>query len=158
MACHRVIHFSVVAITSLILMCANPNAEADVYKWIDDDGNVHFGDKAPDDQKSEQLNFEINTYTTVTYDLSVFERSEPRNRKKSSKVIMYSAEWCGVCKRAKNYFKQKAIPFTEYDIDKHQAGREQYKKLGARGVPVILVGKKRMNGFSATGFESMYNK
>ena len=28
--------------------------------------------------------------------------------------------------------------------------------LGATGVPVILVGKKRMNGFSVKGFQRIY--
>jgi len=29
--------------------------------------------------------------------------------------------------------------------------------MGAKGVPVILVGKQRMNGFSAAGFKQIYN-
>jgi hypothetical protein len=29
--------------------------------------------------------------------------------------------------------------------------------MGATGVPVILVAKQRMNGFSEAGFEKIYN-
>lgn len=47
-------------------------------------------------------------------------------------------------------------PLTEYDIEKDAQARREYDALGARGVPVILVGKKRMNGFSAAGFEKLY--
>jgi len=51
---------------------------------------------------------------------------------------------------------RKGIRFTEYDIEKSSKGKRLYKNLGARGVPVILVGKKRMNGFSEAGFEKIY--
>jgi len=52
--------------------------------------------------------------------------------------------------------RRKGIRFTEYDIEKSSKGKRLYKNLGARGVPVILVGKKRMNGFSEAGFEKIY--
>ncbi len=69
---------------------------------------------------------------------------------------MYSTVWCGYCKKARRYFKEKGIPFQEYDTETTQKGREDYKKLNGTGVPIILVGKKRMNGFSPSGFERLY--
>ena len=44
----------------------------------------------------------------------------------------------------------------EYDIEKSSKGKRLYQDLGATGVPVILVGKQRMNGFSEAGFELIY--
>lgn len=69
---------------------------------------------------------------------------------------MYSTSWCGYCKKAKQYFKKNNITFTEYNIEKNAKAKREYKKMGATGVPVILVGKKRMNGFSQKGFEAIY--
>jgi hypothetical protein len=46
--------------------------------------------------------------------------------------------------------------FSEYDVDKSSKGKRDFKKLGGKGVPVILVGKQRMNGFSAGKFEKIY--
>ena len=69
---------------------------------------------------------------------------------------MYSAEWCGYCKKAKRYFNMKGISYTEYDVEKNARAKSEYEKMGATGVPVILVGKKRMNGFSEKGFEKLY--
>jgi glutaredoxin len=62
----------------------------------------------------------------------------------------------GVCKRAKRYFKANNIPFVEYDIEKSRKAAREYKKLGGRGVPLILVGKQRMSGFSEAGFKKIY--
>jgi len=61
---------------------------------------------------------------------------------------MYSAAWCGICKKANEYFKANNIKYKEYDIDKSSKGKRILKKLGAKGVPVILVGDKHLNGFS----------
>jgi glutaredoxin len=72
------------------------------------------------------------------------------------KVVMYSAEWCGVCKKAKKYFKKNHIRYTNYDIDKNKSAKARYKKMGAKGVPVLFVGKKRMNGFSVAHFKRLY--
>ena len=69
---------------------------------------------------------------------------------------MYSANWCGVCKKARRYFEKQGIDYKEYDVETSARGKSDYKKLGAKGVPVILVGKQRMNGFSVDGFEKLY--
>ncbi len=69
---------------------------------------------------------------------------------------MFSASWCGYCKKAKAYFKENRIRFTEYDIEKNSKGKRLYTQMGATGVPVILVGNKRMNGFSESGFNRLY--
>jgi len=45
---------------------------------------------------------------------------------------------------------------VSYDIETSKKGKRDFIKLKARGVPVILVGKKRMNGFDVRKFEAMY--
>ena len=120
----------------------------EIYKWVDDEGKVYFGDKKPDQFEAENLELKINTYTSVTYDVSIFDHDK--------NVVMYSTAWCGYCKKARKYFKKNNIPYTDYDIEKDAKANMRYKKMGATGIPVILVGKKRMNGFSAEGFERFY--
>ena len=136
------------AIFMLLMLCAI-NGYTEIYKWIDEKGKVHFSDKKPRDLESEEIKLRINTYESVSYDTSIFNTGK--------KVVMYSTDWCAYCKKAKKYFVSKGIPFTEYDIEKNSEARKQYKQMGATGVPVILVGNKRMNGFSEEGFEKIYN-
>ena len=124
---------------------------AEILKWTDSDGRVHFGDKPPAGAETSIVEVRINTYESPNIE-ALQEILNPKD-----KVVMYSAEWCGVCKKAKKYFRANNIPYKDYDIDKSSKGKKDYKKLGAKGVPVILVGKKRLNGFSAATFESIYN-
>ena len=133
--------------TLLFLM----GASAEILKWTDSDGNVHFGDRPPADAVTSVVKVKINTYESPNVE-AMQDVLNPKD-----KVVMYSAEWCGVCKKAKKYFKANNIPYKDYDIDKSSKGKKDFKKLGAKGVPVILVGKKRLNGFSAGSFESIYN-
>ena len=142
-------------IVLLILLFPLAAMNAEIYKWTDEKGKVHFSDSKPVTQPVEEVELKINSYTHVTYELapSTLLGSASKGAKK---VIMYSTEWCTYCKKARRFFKAKRIAFTEYDIEKSSAAKSAYEKLGGRGVPVILIGKSRMNGFSEQGFLKLY--
>ena len=130
-------------------------SHAQIYKWKDVDGKVHFGDKKPINKKSENINLKINTYKSVTIDPAILKNTKKTNTNKD--VSMYSAAWCGICKKAKRYFNKNNIAYIEYDIDKDKAAKKRHKAMGATGVPVIFIGDRRMNGFIAASFELIYN-
>jgi glutaredoxin len=130
--------------------------QAGMYKWVDEQGITHYGDKPPIDGETQEITGRISSISSPEVGElpeGFFERSKPASRQQ---VTMYSAAWCSVCKTAKSYFQKQKIAFTEYDIDTSDKGKRDFKQLGGRGVPVILIGKNRMNGFSAKRFEQMY--
>lgn len=134
---------------------------AEIYKWVDDKGVIHYSENKPEKIAVEE--FYIQSYNKVVIEhndkgseLKSNKKEPSQSRKRSKKVVMYSAEWCGVCKKAKKYFKNANIRYTNYDIDKSKSARARYNKLGAKGVPVILVGNNRMNGFSIGSFKQLY--
>lgn len=129
---------------------------AEIYQWKDKHGNVHFGDRPPASAKTKRVEVKINTYKSVEEGYSPEWFYKGKKRSSRQQVVMYSAEWCGVCDKAKSYFKKNQIPFRELDIDKSKEARAGFDKLNGKGVPIILVGKKRMNGFSPARFEKMY--
>jgi len=69
---------------------------------------------------------------------------------------MYSATWCRMCKKAKNYFRKNNIPYVSYDVEKSRIGKMDFKLLRGKSIPIIIVGSKRMNGFTAAKFERLY--
>lgn len=127
-------------------------AQADIYKWTDAGGGIHFSDQKPAHLELAPLELNINTFQSISHGKtkSIVSGSD-------KKVVMYSTHWCGYCKRARKYFKQQAIAFTKCDIEKNSRARAQYTKLNATGMPVILVGRKRMNGFNVKGFRKIYD-
>ncbi len=135
---------------TISLLLFTSAAYCEIYKWVDENGKTHFGDKKPNKLKAKKIKLRINTYSSVTYDTSKFGSG--------NNVIIYSTVWCGFCKKAKKYFRKNNISYTDYDIEKDAAAKKRYDEMGASGVPVILVGKKRMNGFSVAGFQRIYKQ
>ena len=125
----------------------------EIHMWKDEHGRTHFGDKPPSTAESQVIEVKINTYESPS--IEKYDRSLSSGNKK---VVMYSTTWCGVCVKAKKYFKENKIAFSQYDVETSSKGKRDYKKLDGRGVPIILVGDNRLNGFSAGRFEQIYNK
>jgi len=135
-----------ILLVSLLIFAESSSAE--IYKWTDEKGHIHYSNIKPENQDVIEIEVKISTYENVSYTTSEVDLGK--------KVVIFSANWCGACKKAKRYFRRNAIPFTEYDIEKGAKAKSLYKKLGATGIPVILVGKKRMNGFTEAGFKRIY--
>ncbi|MFW5450718.1 MAG: glutaredoxin domain-containing protein [Methylophagaceae bacterium] len=129
---------------------------ADIYKWVDDSGKVHFSDKVQQNHQVEKIELKINSYQGVTYEPYQQDVGNDSEQESSKRVTMFSTSWCGYCKKARKYFNLNAIPFVEYDIENNQHAKKRYDSLGGRGVPLILVSNRRMNGFSESGFLQIY--
>jgi glutaredoxin len=130
-------------------------AGADIYKWTDENGRVHFGDAPQTTENSEPVDLgRINTYNAPSPVFIDKTLARPTDNKRAS-VIVYSTSWCGVCVKAKNWLKANHVSFQEYDVEKNTKGKRDYKRLKGRGVPIILVGQQRMNGFSPSRMRQM---
>ena len=57
-----------------------------------------------------------------------------------SQIVMYSAEWCPDCRRAKFFFKRKQIEVLEVDVNADKKAEAFIKELnsGNRSVPTII--------------------
>jgi glutaredoxin len=71
------------------------------------------------------------------------------------KVIMYTTSHCPACKAAKQYLAQKGVPYQEIDVESSRDGAAAFQKLGGHGVPLILVGDKKMEGFSPQALDAL---
>jgi len=140
----------------LVLMMISPVTQGDLYKWVDENGKTHYGDSPPEKAKLKKITGNVSSFTSVSVEPFVYDPKLVSKRKKSRTVVMYSTSWCGYCKKAARHFRKKNIPFTEYDIEKSARAAKEYKKLRGRGVPVILIGDRRMNGFSVKTFDAIY--
>ena len=124
---------------------------AQVHKWTDPSGRVHYGDQPPADAKSEQLKLDIKSYegpVQVTDWAAIIRKKSPGVTINTQTITMYSTSWCVHCKRARNYFASKGIRYNDVDVEASAAGRQEFKELGGGGVPLILVRGKVMRGFN----------
>lgn len=123
---------------------------AQVYQWTDAVG-THFSDQPPPEGVQGEVRVQSESDWTQAQDGgNEYPNYDP--------VTMYATSWCGYCAKARKYFRENGIPYTEYDIEQDPEARRAYDALNGRGVPVILVKDRRLNGFSVDGFERIYNR
>lgn len=158
-----------VGIWALAVLIPADVTAGEIYKWVDEQGRVQFSDTAPQADAQVQaekiiIRPDINTVKGAEVSVSDYLQTVEEKRQAAEKlaaerqkpVVMYSAAWCGVCKSARNYFVANKIPFSEYDVENSERGRNDFAKLKGRGVPIIFVGKQRMDGFNLGRFRQMY--
>jgi glutaredoxin len=134
-------------------------AGAQVFKWTDAAGKTHYGDRPPEEAKKQELRIRATSFdgpVEVRDWSAVLKRRPEGDAPVRSGVTMYSTDWCGHCRNARNYFKAKGIAFTEIDVEKSESGKREFQALGGGGVPLILAGGKSMRGFSAAAFEALH--
>lgn len=64
------------------------------------------------------------------------------------KVVLYSTSWCGYCEKVRELLAENNIDYHEYDVENSAEGREQFKRLGGRGVPVLLINGEVLKGYN----------
>lgn len=62
-------------------------------------------------------------------------------------VVLYATDWCGYCRKAREFFKQHNIAYVEYDIEKSAEGKAQYNQLHGSGIPLIVIRGDVMRGY-----------
>lgn len=63
-------------------------------------------------------------------------------------VILYSADWCPFCTRAKALLTSREIPFEEVNVDRVPGFREKLVEMsGRRTVPQIFVDGASVGGY-----------
>ena len=139
-SCHRYSGLSFGLLLSVL-----GSAQAEIYKWVDADGKTHFSDTPPVQKQVEKVTIRVNSVAAP----SVSRRPAVLAPSKEPKaVVLYSASWCGYCKKTRAFLADHNIPYTEYDVETSSQGRADYQAMQGQGVPITLVGEQRLNGYS----------
>ena len=86
----------ILAISGLPVSSVN----AEIYRYVDDNGQVVYSsEKPPVSESARRLSIRENSVSSM----------ESYDEAESKDVVMYSATWCGICKRAKAYFEDQGI-------------------------------------------------
>jgi len=166
------------SLSILFLLVLLTTAYGDTYKWVDEQGVIHFQDYKPSDVDSakvetltvEELKFNNyvdsakDTENKSYYQTSDREKTGKGNKKKkryshNQKVELYVTSWCGYCKKAKAFFNTRNISFEEYDVEKDKSAASRHRELNRRGgVPVAVINGKTILGFSESAYENALKK
>lgn len=140
------------AASILFLAAASVAQAAEVYRWVDPAGGVHYTDRPPT-STVKQLKTLSGKGNVVEVDKESFETRLARDK---SPVTLYGGD-CGVlCDDARAFLNQRGIPYQHRDPAKEPEYAVDVKKLtGTLSVPVLVVGKAHQKGFEASSWGSM---
>jgi glutaredoxin len=146
-----------------LLFCAlTLPAGAQVAKWVDAGGRVHYGDRPPTGKaiSAEPLRGTVSVGDGMTVVEQEF-RSAPAPAQAASlpqprrgEIWIYTTPRCRYCRIAKEHMLLKGLKFVEKDITENPRYKAEFKALGGRGVPVTLAGAQRLDGYREESFES----
>lgn len=153
-------------VTIFLLFSFLSSAWGEFYQWTDKNGNVVFSDTPPPGGNAKKKLKDDGVYTSAPRDGG----AEPENRKETGSitpsrdgereakrnkrirdvnVVLYMTNWCGYCKKAREYIKSLGASLTEYNIDEDRNKKEEMiKKSGSTSIPVIDVDGTIIRGYN----------
>ncbi len=139
-------------------------AGAEVVKWTDTQGRVHYGDRPPADNAARATairgTVSVGDGITALPDAAKSSSSASDEFAKAvmvprkGEVWIYTTPSCGYCRAAKDYMRLKGVAYLEKDISANAVNKAEFRAMGGRGVPVTLAGSQRLNGYSEEAFSA----
>ncbi|HMH18512.1 MAG TPA: glutaredoxin family protein [Burkholderiales bacterium] len=137
-----------VAAAILSLACSEASAQA--YRWVDQDGRVHYTQTPPppEARNVQRKNFRGGgvDVSSLPYATQVAMRNFP--------VTLYSAPDCGgPCDQARALLVKRGVPFKEVTAETPKDVDELKRLSGKAQLPFLIVGSQTQSGFR----EDLYN-
>ena len=137
--------FTHILFATLLAVAASSTFAGDLYRWVDEQGKVHYGD-VPALEVLQPENKKFKDSTLPDADLPY----ETRRAKEAFPITLYVADNCkGPCQRARDLLNSRGIPFTQKNLVT-QEDIDAFRKLtNADSVPLLAVGNNLFKKFQA---------
>jgi len=139
------------AITAFTLLVFALAVQAQLYRWTDENGKVHYTDTQPPasaknvEKKGKARVGDAEAAAQQSYALQQAVKNFP--------VTIYTSKECGnPCKDGIAYLKKRGVPFTEKIVASRAEIDELIKLAGAPRVPVMVVGVTTLKDFEEQGW------
>lgn len=155
------------SIVMMLLICTGP-AQADFYKWEDENGVLHITDYPPPSQSAGEpkiyetdSNADRSPVTPPRQAAPLPPPASTVDRPKTQTacdVILYTTAWCPHSQKARAFFDARGIRYTEYDVEKDREAAQRKKRMGSHGVPFAIINGEPIHGFSPSRYEAALRK
>jgi glutaredoxin len=150
---------------ALLLLCGAASAQT-VYKSVGADGKVVYSDKPPAEGRLEKtMTFEslpssalpasASSYVEQLRRMHARDAAQPAAALPQQGVVLYTASWCGWCKKARGWLGAQGISYRDIDVESPE-GLAEFARVGGGGVPVIVADGRRVAGFSSAAYAALF--
>lgn len=136
------------ALIVLLAGLAAATAMAQQYRWVDENGRVHYTDTPPPPtaRDTQKKNLKANA-------VGAQENFDLTQAVKSSPVTLYSHPDCkDACQMARDVLNKRGIPFSEVSATDDAKLGELRRVSGGIKVPVLVVGRQVETSVSAQAY------
>ena len=166
----RHLRFFLVILSAMVYLSGM--AYGEIYKWIDKNGVMHFGDIPPQNAGTTSKLESMPATPRKDPEPQVTPKEDPQSQatnqpmKKAppqeitasvvadANVEMFATSWCGYCRKAREFFAARGIAITEYDIETDvAAARRKQEIYPSPGVPLVVINGKPIQGFAPSAYE-----
>jgi glutaredoxin len=131
---------------ALAFVAIGSPAEAQ-YRWRDTNGQTNYGDLPPSDARDLQR---VDARGPMTpNDPNAALPFELRRALASYPALLYTSDDCPPCDSARVFLRQRGVPYSERIVDGADDTETLRRLTGSDKVPVLMLGKQGLAGFSA---------
>jgi len=133
------------------LLFAGTASAAEVYRWKDENGVTHYGDRNAATDQAEPIEVRDRSAGLGGHVVPASSVSEPQTASPAfvaPDILMYDNPACGYCRKAKRWFNANGLRFRTIDITASKSNHDQFIRDGGRGTPLIFVDGVAVRGFN----------
>lgn len=149
---------AVLLLAGAALLCAGADARAEIYRWTDSAGRVHYSDRKPADADARTVAVDERQPAPPPVSPVPGRPAAPtpvaQAKRAQPEVTMYMSPTCGYCIKAARLFQSRGIAWRNVDITASAQAKAEFDALGGHGTPLIYIAGQRFNGFSASKLQN----
>lgn len=137
-----------------LLLCVSVTHAQTTYRWVDQEGKVHYGDRPPPPKDAREVQEKRFSAPAANKQLPYAVRQAMGNYP----VTLHVSNDCpSACKLGRDYLNKRGIPFSEKTVASNEEieALRQLQGGGEVAVPVLQVGEKTIKGFLDTSWASL---
>lgn len=120
-----------------VLWVAPAAGQDELYKWVDEDGNVSYQDSPPPEDSGQVQTFSGQSDESVASTLPDVD------------VVLYAIGDCDACDMARNLLNERGVPFQEKDAEGGAEIQAELREVaGVLSVPVVTIGDEVLTGYN----------
>jgi glutaredoxin len=121
----------------LLASAAAPASQ--LYRWVDEDGNITYQDRPPPDAASRVEKRDLGERAPAA-------NGEPGGSKTS--VTLYVVPECVSCDYVRSLLEKREVPFKEINVGSDVVAQEALRKrAGDLSVPAVAIGSRIVKGY-----------
>ena len=134
------------------LMLATAASAQEIFRWVDKDGKVHYGDMLPPpvevkNVQTKKLGDSVIEQDALPYAVSLAMKNNP--------VTLYANDCGEGCTNARALLTKRGVPFSDKNPQTDAAAAAALKAAaGGLQVPTIVIGAANLSGFEESGWNA----